>query len=286
MGRRFKKAEEILLITIGAALIGCALSVFLVPFRIAPGGVSGVAAVLHHLTGIRVSTLLMFINVPIFILGLMHFDKSFLFRSIYGTAVLSLSAELFSRIVLPTEDMFFASVFGGVVIGAGIALVLKSGGSTGGTDILVLICRKFLPNLSVGNLFLLIDGFIIFLAGATLGGWEIVLYSSATLFISTYITDAVLEGSSFARMVYIISPKNEEITKQIYSEMNRGVTGLKSASMYTGEERQILLCVIRRFELPRLKELVYEVDDKAFVIISDAKEVLGNGFDRSLENKK
>jgi len=286
MGRRFKKAEEILLITLGAALIGCALSVFLVPFRIAPGGVSGVAAVLHHLTGIRVSTLLMFINVPIFILGLMHFDKSFLFRSIYGTAVLSLSAELFSRIVLPTEDMFFASVFGGVVIGAGIALVLKSGGSTGGTDILVLICRKFLPNLSVGNLFLLIDGFIILLAGATLGGWEIVLYSSATLFISTYITDAVLEGASFARMVYIISPKNEEITKQIYSEMNRGVTGLKSASMYTGEERQILLCVIRRFELPRLKELVYEVDDKAFVIISDAKEVLGNGFDRSLENKK
>ncbi len=286
MGRRFKKAEEILLITLGAALIGCALSVFLVPFKIAPGGVSGVSAVLHHLTGIRVSTLLMFINVPIFILGLMHFDKSFLFRSIYGTAVLSLSAELFSRIVLPTEDMFLASVFGGVVIGAGIALVLKSGGSTGGTDIIVLICRKFLPNLSVGNWFLLIDGFVILLAGATLGGWEVVLYSSATLFISTYITDAVLEGASFARMVYIISQKNEEITKQIYSEMNRGVTGLKSASMYTGEERQILLCVIRRFELPRLKELVYEVDDKAFVIISDAKEVLGNGFDRSLENKK
>ncbi len=278
--RMLKSVAEVLQGTLGAVLIGCALSVFLVPLKIAPGGVSGVASVLYHLTGIRVSTLLLLLNVPIFLLGFIHFDGKFLIRSVYGAIVLSVSAEFFSQFGNPTEDILLACVFGGAIMGAGISLVLQAGGTTGGTDILVLVFRKFFPHLSVGNLFLVIDGIIILLAGATLGGWEIVLYSAVTLYVSTNVTDTLLEGASFARMVYIISEQNETITKRIYSEMQRGVTGLNSVSMYTGRDGRILLCVIRKYELPRLKELIYSTDKGAFVIISDAKEVMGNGFER------
>ena len=277
--KRFKNIDELLQITLGTALMGCALSTFLIPFKLAPGGVSGIASVLYYLTGIRVSTLLMLMNVPIFILGFLHFDGKFLLRSIYGTIAVSVSVELFSSFVAPAADIFSACVFGGIILGTGIALVLKSGGTTGGTDILVMISRKFFPNLSVGNLFMIIDGVIILVAGATLGGWEIVLYSAAALFISTHITDGILEGASFARMVYIMSGHSDTITERIYKEMDRGVTGLTSVSMYTGKDRKILLCVIKKYELPYLKKLVYDTDPGAFVVISEAKEVMGNGFE-------
>ncbi len=278
--KRFKNMDELLQITLGTALIGCALSTFLVPFKLAPGGVSGVASVLYYLTGIRVSTLIMLINVPIFILGFVHFNGKFLLRSIYGTIAVSVSVELFSSFVAPAADIFSACVFGGIILGTGLALVLKSGATTGGTDILVMISRKFFPNLSVGNLFMIIDGVIILVAGATLGGWEIVLYSAAALFISTHITDGILEGASFARMVYIMSGHSDTITERIYKEMDRGVTGLTSVSMYTGKDRKILLCVIKKYELPHLKKLIYDTDPNAFVVISEAKEVMGNGFER------
>lgn len=277
--KRFKNIDELLQITLGTALMGCALSTFLVPFKLAPGGVSGIASVLYYLTGIRVSTLLMLINVPIFLLGLLHFNGKFLLRSIYGTIAVSASVEIFSSFVAPAADIFSACVFGGIILGTGIALVLKAGGTTGGTDILVMISRKFFPNLSVGNSFMIIDGVIILVAGATLGGWEIVLYSAAALFISTHITDAILEGASFARMVYIMSGHSDIITERIYKEMERGVTGLTSVSMYTGKDRKILLCVIKKYELPYLKKLIYDTDPEAFVIISEAKEVMGNGFE-------
>lgn len=272
--------SELLQLTIGAALMGCALSIFLVPFKIAPGGMSGLATVLHYLVGINVSTLLMLINVPIFLLGLMHFDRSFLFRSIYGTIALSVFTEVFSNFSLPNSDILLACVLGGSILGSGIALALRSGGTTGGADIIVLVLRKFFPSLSVGRLFMALDGFIILIAGATLGGWDTVLYSSVALFISGYVTDSILEGAKTARLVYIISDKEREVTQKIYDEMNRGVTGLSSVSMYTGRERRTLMCVIRKGELIRLKKLVYMTDPDAFVIISEAREVMGNGFDR------
>ncbi len=272
--------SDIFQLTIGAALMGCALSIFLVPFKIAPGGVSGLATVLHYLIGINVSTLLMLINVPIFLLGLMYFDKSFLFRSIYGTIALSVFTEVFSSFTMPGNDVLLACVFGGAILGSGIALALRSGGTTGGADIIVLVLRKFFPSLSVGRLFMAIDGFIILIAGALLSGWDTVLYSSVALFISGYVTDSILEGAKTARLVYIISDKEREVTQKIYDEMNRGVTGLSSISMYTGRERRTLMCVIRKSELIRLKKLVYNTDPDAFVIISEAREVMGNGFDR------
>lgn len=273
------KIYELFQITIGAFLMGAALSIFLVPLKIASGGVSGLATVLHYVTGMRTGFLIILINVPILILGFWAFDIKFILRSLYGTVMLSLSTELMSFISAPTQDMLLACAFGGVIMGLGIAQVLKSNGTTGGVDILVLVFRKYMPLLSVGKLFLIIDGIIIFIAGAVFKSWETVLYSAVGLFISTYVTDLVLEGLKFARLVYIMSEKSSEITQKIYSEMERGVTSLSSVSMYTGKGNRILLCAIRKTELTKLKRLVYTTDPNAFVIISDAKEVLGNGFE-------
>ncbi len=279
--RLSKKILQFTEITLGGILVGIALSVFLVRFKIAPGGISGISTVVHYLTGIRVSTLILLINAPLFILGLLIFDKSFLVKSIYGTVVTSFATELMSFMPSLTEDILLASVFGGAIMGGGLSVVLKSRGSTGGTDILVLVLRKFLPRLSVGQIFLLIDGIIILIAGAFFESFETILYSGIALFVSTRITDLILEGLKFARLVYIISDKNEDITRQIYDKMDRGVTGLNSFSMYTGKSGRILMCAIRKHEIPNLKEIVRTIDSKAFVIIADAKEVMGNGFDNN-----
>ncbi len=268
-------------ITLGGMLVGVALSVFLVRFKIAPGGISGVSTVIHYLTGIRVSTLILLLNAPLFILGFLIFDKGFLVKSIYGTIASSLATEVMTFMPSLTEDILLASVFGGAIMGAGLAFVLKARGSTGGTDILVLVLRRFLPKLSVGQLFLLIDGIIILIAGAFFRSFETILYSGIALFVTSRVTDVILEGLKFARLVYIISEKNEQITREIYSKMNRGVTGLNSFSMYTGKSGRILMCAIRRHEIPSLKDIVKEIDENAFVIIADAKEVMGNGFENN-----
>lgn len=270
---------DILKITIGAALMGAALSIFLVPFKIAPGGMSGLATVIHYLTGWRVGILIALVNIPIFILGLLNFDTWFLLRSAYGTLALSAATELFSNLSIPIDDPLLGCFFGGALMGFGISVVMRAGGTTGGTDILVLVIRKSFASFSVGQLFMLIDGIIITVAGITSGSWETVLYSAVALFISTYVTDTAIEGVKFARLVYIISPRSREITQRIYSELERGVTGISSVSMYTGKNDRILMCAIRKHELPRLKRIVTAVDPGAFVIISDAKEVMGNGFE-------
>ena len=279
MYRKINGFADIIKITVGAALMGAALSIFLVPFKIAPGGMGGLATVIHYLTGVRVGILILLVNVPIFVLGLMNFEAKFLLRSLYGTLVLSVATEIMSVFSLPITDPLLGCVFGGTVMGFGISVVMRSGGTTGGSDILVLVCRKMFPRFSVGQLFMLIDGIIIAIAGLTFKSWETALYSAVALYISAYVTDVSIEGMKLGRIVYIISPKNKAITERIYAELERGVTGLSSVSMYTGKSDKVLMCVIRKHELPKLKRIVTAVDPDAFVVISDAKEVMGNGFE-------
>ena len=270
---------EFIEITFGAILMGAALSVFLIPFKITSGGVSGIATVIHYITGVRTSILILAVNIPIFLIGLVCFNFRFLVRSLYGMFVLSAATDIMSLIYIPINDSLLACVFGGAIMGIGVSFVIRSGGTTGGTDILVLVIRKFKPELSVGQLFLLLDGVVVAIAGIVFSSWETILYSVAAILISSYVTDTAIEGLKFARLVYIISDKNIEITSKIYAEMDRGVTGINSVSMYTGRSGRVLMCAIRKNELTTLKKLVYSVDENAFVIISDAKEVMGNGFE-------
>ena len=274
----YAKLKKGIFIIVGAGIMGISLDLFLVPVHIAAGGVSGVATVIHYLTGIGVGILILVINVPIFVIGALNFNRKFLYYSLLGTLALSISTQLFSWIPAMTGDSLLSSVIGGAGMGVGLGLVLMVNGTTGGTDILALVLKKRFPSLSIGQFFLLIDGLVIFSAGIVFRQWEVILYSALALFISSKVVDAILAGVDYAKMVYIVSDHAEKISRGIYNRMHRGVTGLQSISMYTGKNRCVLLCVIRKVELPKLKGVVNGIDPEAFMIISDAREVLGNGF--------
>lgn len=277
--RTYTAVVDCAVIAAGAVLMGVALSVFMVPFKIAPGGVSGLATVLHYLTGLRVSVLIPLINIPIFIIGIIRLERDFLVKSVFGTVVLSIATETAAILPPPTSDPLISAVFGGAVMGIGISAVLSRGGTTGGTDILVLVIRRSFSEVSVGRLYLLIDGAVIAMAGFAFSSGEVIFYSAVSLVVSTYMTDAALEGLNLARLVYIISDSNREICDRIYAELKRGVTGLNSVSMYSGRSGRILMCVIRKGQLSKLKKIIQDIDKDAFVIICDAKEVMGSGFE-------
>lgn len=276
--RTYTAVVDCAVIAVGAVLMGVALSVFMVPFKIAPGGASGLATVLHYLTGLRVSVLIPLINIPIFIIGIIRLERDFLVKSVFGTVVLSIATETAAILPPPTSDPLISAVFGGAVMGIGISAVLSRGGTTGGTDILVLVIRRSFSEVSVGRLYLLIDGAVIAMAGLAFSSGEVIFYSAVSLVVSTYMTDAALEGLNLARLVYIISDSNREICDRIYAELKRGVTGLNSVSMYSGRSGRILMCVIRKGQLSKLKKIIQDIDKDAFVIICDAKEVMGSGF--------
>lgn len=277
--RTYTAVVDCAVIAAGAVLMGVALSVFMVPFKIAPGGVSGLATVLHYLTGLGVSVLIPLINIPIFIIGIIRLERDFLVKSVFGTVVLSIATETAAILPPPTSDPLISAVFGGAVMGIGISAVLSRGGTTGGTDILVLVIRRSFSEVSVGRLYLLIDGAVIAMAGLAFSSGEVIFYSAVSLVVSTYMTDAALEGLNLARLVYIISDSNREICDRIYAELKRGVTGLNSVSMYSGRSGRILMCVIRKGQLSKLKKIIQDIDKDAFVIICDAKEVMGSGFE-------
>lgn len=277
--RTYTAVVDCAVIAVGAVLMGVALSVFMVPFKIAPGGVSGLATVLHYLAGLRVSVLIPLINIPIFIIGIIRLERDFLVKSVFGTVVLSIATETAAILPPPTSDPLISAVFGGAVMGIGISAVLSRGGTTGGTDILVLVIRRSFSEVSVGRLYLLIDGVVIAMAGLAFSSGEVIFYSAVSLVVSTYMTDAALEGLNLARLVYIISDSNREICDRIYAELKRGVTGLNSVSMYSGRSGRILMCVIRKGQLSKLKKIIQDIDKDAFVIICDAKEVMGSGFE-------
>jgi len=275
-----KLISKILIIAFGAAIGAFALDMFLVPVRIAPGGVSGISTVVYHLTGISVGIWIFVLNIPIFILGFINFGKKFVLWSILGTFALSVFVYMFEWLAISsiTEDLLLASVFGGGLLGLGLGIVIRVGATTGGTDIVAKAIYKKFPAVSIGQFILLTDILVIAFAGIVFGQWEIILYSGIALYISSIAIDAVVEGLDFAKAAYIISERNEEIGKYILEDMKRGVTALSGFSMYTRNDRPVLMCVIKKHEINKLKNAIKLIDPQAFVVLSDVREVLGEGF--------
>lgn len=275
MLENFKKYGMILL---GSAISGLALDLFLVPAQIAPGGMSGLATVVHYFTNISVGKLILFLNIPVFILGWIFFGKRLVLTSLVGMFALSFFTEIFAFFPAMTEDVMLCSAFGGVLFGLGLGTVLQVGTTTGGTDILAKILKKFFPAVSLGKFILLIDTLIILFAGIAFRKAEIVLYSAVSLIISSYIIDMRVEGINYSKMVFVISDKSELIAQAIFQNAFRGVTALRGFSMYNRSEKNVLLCVMKRYEIGKLKQLVKRIDAAAFVVVANVREVAGNGF--------
>lgn len=269
---------EFLGVTLGVVLTALGLDLFLVPNKIAAGGVSGLATVIHYLTGAPVGMTMLALNVSLFALGIYRLGLKFGFRSLYGTISLSLLVDtLAPYLPVPTSDPLLASVFGGVLTGLGLGLVFRYRGTTGGTDLAAAVLRTY-TGANVGQLLFLVDGMVVLTAGFTFRSWELAMYALITIFVTAWLIDLVQEGISYSKAFWIISDRVEDIARAVLQEMNRGATALKGRGMYTGESREVLLVVVNRSEVTRLKDLVYRVDPRAFVILADVHEVLGEGF--------
>lgn len=270
---------EYVYVIVGAAVIAIGFNVFLLPNQVASGGVSGISTILHGLFGWNPGIVQYAFNVPLFIAGVLLLGKKFGIKSFIGTITLPFIVLLTNSWEPWTDNPLLGALFGGIVVGLGIGMVFKGNASTGGTDLLAQIITKY-TGLSLGTSVLLIDG-VIAISAAIVFDLEKGLYALIGLYVTTKTIDIIQLGFSQSKMVYIITLKQDEVREAIYAEINRGVTKLPAIGGYTGEARPVLMVVVYQTEFTKLKQLIKSVDPSAFVIVSDAYEVLGEGFKRA-----
>ncbi len=279
---KFSRIKRILLdylgITLGCLLTAMALIIFLIPNKIAAGGVSGLATVLFYLFNFPVGIVMFAINIPLFLIGVKVLGKSLGFRTFYGIVVLSFFTD-FLAAYLPvlTRDPLLASIYGGGLTGLGLGLVFKSRGTTGGTDLVAALLNNFFPVVSIGQGLLIIDVIVVTLAGIVFNA-ELALYAAISLFVSSKIIDLIQEGFNLAKAALVISDHSEEIRQAILNTMGRGVTTLDGKGGFTGKEKDVILVIVSRAEVTELKRLVTRIDPRSFVILTGVHEVMGEGF--------
>ena len=269
------------LIIIGSAVFAFSFNFFLQSAHINAGGVSGIGQILEHATGFGSVALWSFIlNVPLFLMGLKSIGRNFFIGSLAGMLISSLFLSLTESIPVPELEPLMAAIFGGAGVGAGLGLVFLAGASTGGSDIAARLLRPILPDKPMGKLMLMIDIFVVAVTGLVFGDLTRALYSAVCLYVSSIVIDSIIYGLDYSTMAIIVSEKYEEIGKTINSCLDRGVTVLDGRGFYTGDKKNVLLSAMKKRQAAELKALVSEIDPDAFIILSDAHQVLGDGFKR------
>ncbi|MEK4387285.1 YitT family protein [Solibacillus sp. FSL W7-1464] len=267
---------EYVFVIVGAAVIAFGFNVFLFPNQVASGGVSGISTILNGMFGWNAGIVQYAFNIPLFIAGVLVLGKKFGIKSFIGTIALPFFVIITESWDPWTLNPLLGAIFGGIVVGLGIGLVFKGNASTGGTDLLAQIITKY-TGLTLGTSVLFIDG-LIAVSAAIVFDLEKGLFALIGLYVTTKTIDIVQLGFSQSKMVYIITQKETDVRDAIYKEINRGITRLPAFGGYTGEERPVLMVVVYQTEFTRLKQVLKTVDPQAFVIVSDAYEVLGEGF--------
>ncbi|MBQ7454830.1 MAG: YitT family protein [Clostridia bacterium] len=269
--------RDYLMMLIGSVIAGSSYAHFFVPNNIAPGGITGVATVINYLTGwLPVGTLSFILNIPLFLVGYKTGGKRFVFRSFVAMMLLSLFID-----VLPgepvTRNSMLASIFGGILLGIGLGMILRAGATTGGTDLAAQMVHNRFSFISVGTFLFAIDCMVILLAGVVFDV-QAALFALIALYISTKVIDTVIKGWNTEQQMMIISDHAQEIAQRIIQDMDRGATFLDARGAYTGEKRGMIYCVVTRSEIMQIKTIVAACDEHAFVTVSDAHEVMGEGF--------
>ena len=270
---RFFSYAQILL---GSLIAGASYPLFMTPNRIAPGGITGIATILNHLLQTPVGTVSLILNIPLFLIGFRAMGKVFVFRSLVTTLFFTLFIDLLPLQPM-TTDPLLGTLYGGVMLGTGLGLIMRGGATTGGSDMVARMVHKRFQFLSVGSFLFAIDFAVVTAAGFFIGTTE-ALYSLINIFLTAKVMDVVIIGFSSNKACFVMSSRWEEISRRVLQEMNRGVTQLTSRGAYTGTERPTLLCVISRSEIMAFKRILREEDENAFVIIVEAHEAIGDGF--------
>ncbi len=270
---------DFLFIGVGTALYSAALTIFLQPSAISPGGVTGLASLTGQITRLPTGVLTAVLNLPLIIWGFRRLGGSFVLRTAVATLIMSVWIDLFDAL-LPhySGDRLLAALYGGFLGGAGLAMVFLRGGSTGGTDIAAKIIAKRWPQFSVGKGVLLLDGIIILLVAVVYSSFESALYTTLTIFISTRVIDSVLCGNHRGKLAVIITDRPKEVTEAIFDNLERGVTHLQATGGYSHSPRTMIMCAVRVNEVTALRRAVAHADEGAFAVIAEAAEILGEGF--------
>ena len=281
--RKHGKLYDYILIIIGTGILAFGIACFYDQVGLVTGGFSGLAIVIKHVTsvliegGIPLWLTNIALNVPVFILSYFLKGKKFIGKTLFGTIMLSVWLYILPSINMAEGDLMIAAIFGGVCAGAGIGFVIRVGATTGGTDMVSALVQLKFRHYSIVQILQVIDGMVVLL-GLFIFGMRPTLYAIIGIIVQTKVSDLVIEGINYSKAAYIITNEHEEISKRIMLDLERGVTGLQAKGMYTKEDKCVLYCIVTQKEIVALKDLVNEVDPNAFVIVSDVKEVLGEGF--------
>ena len=270
----YNYVKKFCFLTLGPFIAAFALEVFLVPNNIIDGGIVGVSIILSYLTNINLGLLIFVINIPFFLLAFNKIGKKFVIQTFYAVGMLSLALNIFSIYHLPTtHDLLLSTVFGGIILGTGVGLVLKNEGSLDGTEIMSLVLSKKF-GFSVGEWIMTFNVFIYSVSGLVFG-WNRAMYAVLTYFIAFKVIDIVLEGLNSSKSIRVISDKATDIGKELLEQLGLGVTYLKGVGAYSGTEKTIIYCVVSRLELARMKEIIKNIDPSAFISIVDVHEAYG-----------
>ena len=274
---------DYLVIAIGAFIFSFGIAMFTSPNNIAPGGVSGIGTMLNHLFNIPIGSVIIAVNIPLFIFSFKKFGRSFFKKSLFATFLTSSLIDILPFILEKhyIYSPLLASIFGGVSIGVGVGIIFLRGGTTGGADILAKLIRLKYPHFSLGTLVFIIDAIIVISTLFVYGSIEALLYSTVSFFVTSRAVDAIIFGAARSKMLLIITTQPQQIAKRIMNDIQHGVTLIPASGGYTNEEKTILLSVVRPNEVAEINKIVKEIDRSAFTVITESNEVFGYGFQNS-----
>lgn len=268
---------DYLLMTIGTCFMAVAISSIYDPITMVTGGFTGIAIIVKAFLDVPLWLTNILLNVPVFLLGIKIKGFKFLARTLFSTIALSVWLYVLPQFNIMMDDYILASIFGGVIGGVGIGLVFLARATTGGTDMVAAFIQHYYKHYSIAQIMQVIDATVV-IAGAYVFGLSKALYAIISIFVVSQVSDGIIEGLNFSKLAYIITDKQDEVANAIMTTIDRGATGINATGMYSSSEKKLLLCVVSKKEMVQVKEIVTKIDNGAFVIVSDVREVLGEGF--------
>lgn len=273
-----QKIKKYVIITAAAFLYAVGVSLFTDPNNMAPGGVTGIAIILSRILPVSTGTLIMLINIPILVFAVWKFGIALTVSTIYATALISFFTNVLSEYGAATEDILLAALVGGTLTAVSIGVIFRAGATTGGMDIIVKALRLHFPHLKTGKIFFIADALVVTLSGIVFRDLNAALYAAISAICTSVVMDIVLYGRDEAKLLYIISAKAENIAGRLLSDLDIGVTYIKGQGAYSGDNKRVIMCVVKKPVSPRAEEIVKQEDPNSFMIITSATEVFGEGY--------
>lgn len=273
-----QKLKKYVIITAAAFVYAVGVSLFTDPNNMAPGGVTGISIILSRLLPVSTGTFIMLINIPILIFAVWKFGIAFTVSTIYAIALISSFTNVLSPYGAATDDILLAALVGGTLTAVSIGVIFRAGATTGGTDIIVKALRLRFPHLKTGKIFFIADALVVTLSGIVFRDLNAALYAAISAICTSVVMDVVLYGRDEAKLLYIISSKAENIAGRLLSDLDIGVTYIKGQGAYSGDNKRVIMCVVKKPMSPRAEEIVKQEDPHSFMIITSATEVFGEGY--------